>query len=63
MDPKQVGSRYDGLIAVFGQSFVQRLQKQKWFVVGAGAIGCELLKLFAMLGLGASPDGKVCDLS
>eukprot|EP01147_Barroeca_monosierra_P003055 gene3055-5834_t len=57
LDP--VGSRYDGLIAVFGQSFVQRLQKQKWFVVGAGAIGCELLKLFAMLGLGASPDGKV----
>jgi ubiquitin-activating enzyme E1 len=25
---------------------------QKWFVVGAGAIGCELLKNFALMGLG-----------
>ena len=33
--------------------------KQKYFVVGAGAIGCELLKNFAMVGLGASPDGKM----
>lgn len=33
--------------------------KQKYFVVGAGAIGCELLKNFAMLGLGASPEGKI----
>jgi molybdopterin/thiamine biosynthesis adenylyltransferase len=28
-------------------------------VVGAGAIGCELLKNFAMMGLGASPEGKI----
>ena len=33
--------------------------KQKYFVVGAGAIGCELLKNFAMVGLGASPEGKI----
>ena len=26
--------------------------KQKWFLVGSGAIGCELLKNFAMMGLG-----------
>jgi len=45
-------SRYDGQIAVFGQSFQEKLAKQKWFVVGAGAIGCELLKNFALLGLG-----------
>ena len=32
---------------------------QKYFVVGAGAIGCELLKNFAMVGLGASPEGKM----
>merc|ERR1712008_428367 len=31
----------------------------KYFVVGAGAIGCEVLKNFAMLGLGASEDGKI----
>jgi len=45
-------SRYDGQIAVFGQQFQENLAKQKWFVVGAGAIGCELLKNFALLGLG-----------
>ena len=27
--------------------------------VGAGAIGCELLKNFAMIGIGAGPNGKV----
>ena len=45
-------SRYDGQIAVFGKSFQEKLAKQKWFVVGAGAIGCELLKNFALMGLG-----------
>jgi len=49
-------SRYDGQIAVFGQSFQEKLAKQKWFVVGAGAIGCELLKNFALLGLGCDKD-------
>ncbi|NXR05922.1 UBA1 enzyme, partial [Semnornis frantzii] len=29
------------------------------WVVGAGAIGCELLKNFAMLGLGCGPEGSV----
>merc|ERR1712038_1330732 len=47
-------SRYDGQIAVFGKEFQQKLAKQKWFVVGAGAIGCELLKNFALLGLGCN---------
>ena len=50
-------SRYDGQIAVFGQSFQEKLAKQKWFVVGAGAIGCELLKNFALLGLGCDEAG------
>ena len=45
-------SRYDRQIAVFGQDFQKKLGLQKFFVVGAGAIGCELLKNFAMAGLG-----------
>jgi ubiquitin-activating enzyme E1 len=53
------GSRYDGQTAVFGRSFQQKLADQKTFVVGAGAIGCELLKNFAMVGLGAGPNGKL----
>merc|ERR1719310_829155 len=49
-------SRYDGQIAVFGKKFQESITKQKWFVVGAGAIGCELLKNFALMGLGCNQD-------
>ena len=56
-DAQPLGSRYDGEIQVFGRTFVeQKLGKSKWFVVGSGAIGCELLKNFAMMGLGCSPE-------
>ncbi|KAJ2938005.1 hypothetical protein O0L34_g14459 [Tuta absoluta] len=50
---KPVGSRYDGQLAVFGKQFQKRLGELKYFIVGAGAIGCELLKNFAMIGVGA----------
>ncbi|XP_030314416.1 ubiquitin-like modifier-activating enzyme 7 isoform X3 [Calypte anna] len=53
------GSRYDGQIAIFGAAFQERLAQQKYLVVGAGAIGCELLKNFAMMGLAAGPDGDL----
>ncbi|KAI4823490.1 hypothetical protein KUCAC02_012073 [Chaenocephalus aceratus] len=43
--------RYDGQIAVFGTKLQEMLGKQRYFLVGAGAIGCELLKNFAMIGL------------
>lgn len=55
----QTGSRYDTQIAIFGQEFQKKLGSQKYFVVGAGAIGCELLKNYAMLGLGAGEGGQV----
>ncbi|XP_029286993.1 ubiquitin-like modifier-activating enzyme 1 [Cottoperca gobio] len=53
------GSRYDGQIAVFGSAFQEKLEKQKYFLVGAGAIGCELLKNFALMGLGAGDEGHI----
>jgi len=52
-------SRYDAQIAVFGQDFQKKMLSSKYFIVGSGAIGCEMLKNFAMVGLGAGPDGKV----
>ncbi|XP_066961014.1 ubiquitin-like modifier-activating enzyme 1 isoform X2 [Macrobrachium rosenbergii] len=54
-----VGDRYDTQIAIFGQDFQKRLGSLKYFVVGAGAIGCELLKNFAMLGVGAGEGGSL----
>uniref|UniRef100_A0A674PK97 E1 ubiquitin-activating enzyme n=1 Tax=Takifugu rubripes TaxID=31033 RepID=A0A674PK97_TAKRU len=50
--------RYDGQIAVFGKNMQETLAKQRYFLVGAGAIGCELMKNFAMIGLAAG-EGEV----
>ncbi|KAJ7316634.1 hypothetical protein JRQ81_002796 [Phrynocephalus forsythii] len=52
-------SRYDGQIAIFGAGFQEQLGKQQYFLVGAGAIGCELLKNFAMIGLAAGEGGNI----
>uniref|UniRef100_UPI00398EF68A ubiquitin-like modifier-activating enzyme 1 n=1 Tax=Pristiophorus japonicus TaxID=55135 RepID=UPI00398EF68A len=51
--------RYDGQIAVFGAAMQERLSKLKYFLVGAGAIGCELLKNFAMIGLACGDGGEL----
>uniref|UniRef100_A0A673V163 Ubiquitin like modifier activating enzyme 7 n=1 Tax=Suricata suricatta TaxID=37032 RepID=A0A673V163_SURSU len=51
--------RYDGQIAVFGAGFQEKLSRQHYLLVGAGAIGCELLKGFALVGLGAGTSGGV----
>lgn len=53
------GSRYDGQIAVFGSAFQQKVENLKYFLVGAGAIGCEMLKNFAMMGVGVGNNGGV----
>ncbi|KAL2090928.1 hypothetical protein ACEWY4_013191 [Coilia grayii] len=53
------GCRYDGQIAVFGSAFQEKLARQRYFLVGAGAIGCELLKNFALIGLGAGEGGHI----
>lgn len=53
------GSRYDGQVAVFGSSFQKKIENLRYFLVGAGAIGCEMLKNFAMMGIGAGPDGGI----
>lgn len=56
-----VDDRYDGLRIVVGQKILQDIQYSNIFMVGAGAIGCELLKNYAMLGIGVgkkAEDGK-----
>lgn len=53
-DSAPVGSRYDHQISIFGKAFQEKLGKQKWFMVGCGALGCEYLKGFALMGLGAN---------
>ncbi|RKO97311.1 hypothetical protein CXG81DRAFT_9757 [Caulochytrium protostelioides] len=52
-------SRYDRQIAVFGAAFHAKLQNTKEFLVGAGAIGCEMLKNWALMGLGTGEHGAI----
>ena len=54
-----IGSRYDGQIAVLGKEYQEKLGNVKEFLVGAGAIGCEMLKNWAMMGLGVGPKGQI----
>lgn len=54
-----LGGRYDRQIAVFGRRFQETLGNKRFFIVGAGAIGCEYLKNFAMMGLGAGERGEI----
>ena len=56
---KPLGTRYDGQTAVFGREFQEKLANTKEFLVGAGAIGCEMLKNWAMIGLATGPKGKI----
>jgi ubiquitin-activating enzyme E1 len=54
------GDRYDDYRAVFGASLHSKMQKLNYFLVGAGAIGCEMLKNWALMGVASDPkQGKV----
>lgn len=44
--------RYLGIKQCLGQDLFDCVRLCKLFMIGAGAIGCELLKNYAMLGLG-----------
>lgn len=55
-----LNTRYDGQVAVFGKEYQNKLADMKVFLVGAGAIGCEMLKNWAMMGLGRGPNGSIC---
>ena len=55
----QKADRYDGLRVCIGDELFQKLTKIKLFMVGVGAIGCELLKNFAMLGIGTAQEGEL----
>lgn len=53
------GSRYDGQIAVFGKTFQETISNHRQFLVGSGAIGCEMLKNWSMMGIASGPKGSI----
>ncbi|RLN66824.1 hypothetical protein BBP00_00001975 [Phytophthora kernoviae] len=58
-DAQPIGSRYDHIITAFGLSFHNQLGNVRTFLVGCGALGCEYLKNFAMLGIACGEKGLV----
>lgn len=46
-------------IAVFGKDFQDKLGKLNYLLVGAGALGCEFLKNFALQGVAAGAGGRL----
>ncbi|KAI0939237.1 hypothetical protein AcV5_000709 [Taiwanofungus camphoratus] len=54
-----IGSRYDAQIAVFGKVFQEKISNHRQFLVGSGAIGCEMLKNWSMIGLASGPKGII----
>ncbi|GAA5933668.1 hypothetical protein JCM1841_005501, partial [Sporobolomyces salmonicolor] len=57
--PSNPPSRYDGQIAVFGRAFQKKIENNRQFLVGAGAIGCEMLKNWAMMGIATGEQGHI----
>eukprot|EP01097_Dermamoeba_algensis_P000314 TRINITY_DN1113_c0_g3_i2.p1 TRINITY_DN1113_c0_g3~~TRINITY_DN1113_c0_g3_i2.p1 ORF type:complete len:643 (-),score=182.98 TRINITY_DN1113_c0_g3_i2:102-2030(-) len=58
-DLQPQGNRYDGQVMVFGKSYQEKLSKFKLFLVGSGALGCEFLKNFALMGVGVGDGGQI----
>ncbi|VVA16522.1 PREDICTED: ubiquitin-activating enzyme [Prunus dulcis] len=58
-DLKPLNSRYDAQISVFGSKLQKKLEDSKVFLVGSGALGCELLKNLALMGVSCSNHGKL----
>ena len=53
------GTRYDDQIAIFGNDIQNKLSDLNIFLVGAGTLGCEYLKNFALMGLSTNKDKKI----
>jgi ubiquitin-activating enzyme E1 len=53
------GDRYDAYRRIFGNAQQEVMQKLRYFMLGAGALGCEMLKNWALMGVATLGDGLV----
>jgi ubiquitin-activating enzyme E1 len=58
VDRTPLNSRYDDQIALIGRETHHKIASSNSFLVGAGALGCEFLKLYALMGV-SSNGGEV----
>jgi len=59
IDRSLKNSRYDDQIAIFGNEMQEKLSELNIFMIGAGALGCEFLKNFSLMGIATHKDKKV----
>ena len=50
-------NRYYRQQIVLGKELQTNIQNSSYFLIGAGAIGCEVLKTWAMMGIGCGSKG------
>ncbi|XP_050399847.1 ubiquitin-like modifier-activating enzyme 6 [Patella vulgata] len=56
---KKRGDRYDSLRICVGEDKVEQLANTRLFMVGCGAIGCEMLKNYALMGISRGHRGQI----
>ena len=59
VDRELKNSRYDDQIAIFGNEIQEKLINTNIFMIGAGALGCEFLKIFALMGIATNNNYKI----
>ena len=59
IDRSLKNSRYDDQIAIFGNNIQEKLSNLNIFMIGAGALGCEYLKIFSLMGISTNENKKV----
>ena len=52
------GTRYDDQIAIFGKEIQKKIENSNIFMIGAGALGCEYLKIFSSMGIATNKNKK-----
>lgn len=51
--------RYDGVRICIGDQALEELKQLRVFMIGCGAIGCEMLKNMALIGVGSGSRGQI----
>ena len=53
-----LNNKYDDQIAIYGQEIQEKIKNLNIFMIGAGALGCEYIKNFALMGVSCNK-GKI----
>ena len=59
MNRNLLNSRFDDQIAIFGQEIQNKICNSNIFIIGSGALGCEYLKIFSLMGFSTKENSLV----